>query len=118
MGWTCSPAWVSAAAWTGADDARTSFAGNREQSNAFELPSESKLDEVNIWIERFWRSLKRECVYLNPVDTVCQMRSEIAKYIEYYNTERPHQGIDNHTPLELCPEKIINKIRNKRQNVA
>ena len=35
----------------------------------------------NIWIERFWCTLKRECVYLNPVYTVCQMRDEIARYI-------------------------------------
>lgn len=72
----------------------------------------------NIWIERFWRSLKRECVYLNPVDTASQMRSEIARYIDYYNLERPHQGINNHMPFELCPEEIINNLKNNRQKVA
>lgn len=53
----------------------------RVKSNLFGLSSESRLNEVNIRIERFWRTLKRECVYLNPVDTVCQMRNEIARYI-------------------------------------
>ena len=72
----------------------------------------------NIWIERFWRSLKRECVYLNPVDTVCQMRNEISRYIEYYNTGRPHQGIDNRIPIEMCPEEFINKLKNNRQSAA
>ena len=71
----------------------------------------------NIWIERFWRSLKRECVYLNPVDTVCQMRCEIARYIDY-NTERPHQGIGGRTPAGVCPEEIINNIKNNRQRIA
>ena len=72
----------------------------------------------NIWIERFWRPLKRECVYLNPVDTVCQMRSEIAKNVEYYNTERSHQGIGGRTPAGFCPEEIINNIKNSRQRIA
>ena len=94
------------------------FASKRVQSNSFELSSVSKLDKVNIWIERFWRSLKRECVYLNPVDTVCQMRSEIARYIEYYNKERLHRGIGGRTPAGVCPEEIINNIKNNRQRIA
>ena len=65
----------------------------------------------NIWIERFRRSLKREFVYLNPVDTVCQMRNEISRYIEYYDTGRPHQGIDSRIPIEMCPEEFINKLK-------
>ena len=72
----------------------------------------------NIWIERFWRSLKRGCVYLNPVDTVCQMRSEIARYIEYYTTERCHQGIGGRTQAGFCPEEIINNNKNNRQRIA
>ena len=72
----------------------------------------------NFWIERFWRSFKRECVYLNPVDTVCQMRNEIARYIEYYNAERLHQGIDNRMPIEMCPEEFINKLKDNWQSAS
>ena len=62
----------------------------------------------NIWIERFWRTLKRECVYLNPMARVCEMRQEIKKFIEYYNYQRPHQGIRYKIPYECCPkEKLI-----------
>ena len=72
----------------------------------------------NIWIERFWRTLKRECVYLNPVDSVGEMRRCIANYIDYYNNKRHHQGIGNHTPAELCPKEILNNKNNNRQSVA
>ena len=72
----------------------------------------------NIWIERFWRTLKRECVYLNPVDTVGEMRRRIAKYIDYYNNVRHHQGIDNRIPASLCPKGILNNRNNNKQSAA
>lgn len=52
----------------------------------------------NIWIERFWRTIKREYIYLNPCDKAVELRKEIEKFMQYYNTERHHQGIDNETP--------------------
>ena len=42
----------------------------------------------NVWIERFWRTIKREYVYLNPESTVGALRRGIAKYIDYYNNRR------------------------------
>ena len=44
----------------------------------------------NRMIERLWRSLKYECVYLNAFETGSQARSGIGKWLTYYNTERPH----------------------------
>ena len=53
----------------------------------------------NIWIERFWRTIKTEYVYINPVDTVRELRRGIGQYIEYYNNQRPHQGIGHQLPM-------------------
>lgn len=52
----------------------------------------------NIWIERFWRTIKREYIYLNPCDNAIELRKGIEKFMQYYNTERHHQGIDNEIP--------------------
>ena len=52
----------------------------------------------NIWIERFWRTIKREYVYLNPEDNVIDLRKGVARYIDYYNNRRYHQGIDHQIP--------------------
>ncbi|MBR8728960.1 hypothetical protein IX332_000268 [Porphyromonas levii] len=38
----------------------------------------------NIWIERFWRSIKQEHIYLNPVDIVSELRQGIGKWIKFY----------------------------------
>ena len=44
----------------------------------------------NIWIERFWRTIKREYVYLNPEDNATALRRGIAGFIDYYNNRRSH----------------------------
>ena len=44
----------------------------------------------NRMIERLWRSLKYECVYLNAFETGSEMRAGIGKWLTYYNAERPH----------------------------
>lgn len=48
----------------------------------------------NIWIERFWRTIKQEYVYLNPSDTVEELRTGLENYIKYYNYQRPHSSLD------------------------
>lgn len=55
----------------------------------------------NIWIERFWRTLKMEYIYLNPADSVPALRDGISGFIEYYNNRRHHQGIGGKVPWEL-----------------
>ena len=52
----------------------------------------------NIWIECFWRSIKQEYIYLNPADTVTELRQGIGKWIKFYNYERPHQSITKLLP--------------------
>ena len=54
----------------------------------------------NVFIERLWRSLKYECVYLREFETGFQARSEIESWLNYYNTERPHSALGDKTPME------------------
>jgi len=54
----------------------------------------------NRMIERLWRSLKYECVYLNAFETGTEMRSGIGKWLTYYNSERPHSTHGIVTPDE------------------
>jgi len=55
----------------------------------------------NVFIERLWRSLKYECVYLQAFETGAQARAGIGRWIDYYNTSRPHSAFDGRTPEEV-----------------
>ena len=52
----------------------------------------------NVFVERFWRSVKYEEVYLCAYDDVPQARASIGRYLEFYNTRRPHTALDRRTP--------------------
>jgi putative transposase len=60
----------------------------------------------NIFIERLWRSVKYEEVYLNDYATTEELRKGLRKYFHFYNTERPHQTFNGATPLEVYKESI------------
>ena len=51
-------------------------------------------------MERLWRSLKCERVYLRVYDSVSHARNDIAEYFDFYNNRQPHSRIDNATPEE------------------
>jgi len=55
----------------------------------------------NIFIERLWRSLKYECVYLREFETGVDAKSEIGNWLDYYNTDRPHSSLADKTPMEV-----------------
>lgn len=55
----------------------------------------------NIFVERLWRSLKYEEVYLHAYENIKQARESIAKWIDFYNNGRPHQALDYQTPAEV-----------------
>jgi len=55
----------------------------------------------NIFIERLWRSLKYEEVYLKDYQTVPEARAGIEKYFRFYNQERIHQSLDYRTPAAI-----------------
>jgi putative transposase len=54
----------------------------------------------NVFIERLWRSLKYECVYLREFATGPDAQREIGNWLDYYNTERPHSSLVDKTPME------------------
>jgi putative transposase len=62
----------------------------------------------NVFVERLWRSVKYERVYLKAYDSVSAARADIADYFHWYNTDRPHSSLDNITPeqayLRLLPQ--------------
>ncbi len=55
----------------------------------------------NVMIERLWRSLKYECVYLQAFETGSEARAGIGRWIAYYNETRPHSVFDGRTPEEV-----------------
>jgi len=54
----------------------------------------------NVFIERLWRSLKYECVYMNAFETGSEARAGIGRWIAYYNGSRPHTALGGRTPEE------------------
>jgi putative transposase len=52
----------------------------------------------NIFVERLWRSLKYEEVYLHAYDSPLQARGGIGRYLNFYNLKRPHQALGYQTP--------------------
>ena len=55
----------------------------------------------NIFVERLWRSVKYEEVYLHSYNTVKEAKAGLARYFQFYNTERLHQSLDYKTPSEV-----------------
>ena len=55
----------------------------------------------NVFVERVWRSVKYECVYLKAYESVSQARSDIDRYIDWYNTQRGHSSHDGKTPQQV-----------------
>ena len=52
----------------------------------------------NVFVERLWRSVKYEEVYLKAYDSVSAARLGLGQYFDFYNARRPHQSHDGHTP--------------------
>jgi len=54
----------------------------------------------NVFVERLWRSVKYEEVYLHAYDSVSEARASISRYLAFYNERRPHSSLDARTPDE------------------
>jgi putative transposase len=52
----------------------------------------------NVFVERLWRSLKYEEVFLHAYDDLVEARTGIGRYFRFYNRERPHQALGYQTP--------------------
>lgn len=55
----------------------------------------------NVFIERLWKSVKYEEVYLRAYDTVSHARESLGRYFDFYNTRRPHSALDRQTPHKV-----------------
>ena len=52
----------------------------------------------NVFVERIWRSVKYEEIYLKAYENVREARASIGRYFDFYNRKRPHSNLDRQTP--------------------
>ena len=55
----------------------------------------------NVFVERLWKSIKYENVYLHAYEGVLQAKAGIGKYLAFYNEQRPHSSLDGRTPDDV-----------------
>jgi putative transposase len=60
-----------------------------------------KILRDNVFVERMWKSVKYEEVYLKGYHSVSEARTSLAHYFEFYNRRRPHSSLDRMTPEEF-----------------
>ena len=60
----------------------------------------------NVFIERFWRSLEYECVYLYNPKTGSEARERIGMWFDQYNNRRPHSSFGDSTPMEVYRQRL------------
>ena len=59
----------------------------------------------NVFVERLWKSVKYEEVYLRAYDSVAEARASLERYFDFYNRRRPHSSLDRRTPDEAYFER-------------
>jgi putative transposase len=67
----------------------------------------------NVFIERLWRSLKHEDIYLKCYADGCEARPGISSWIAFYNGRRPHQALANRTPMAVWREGTADELGDK-----
>jgi putative transposase len=60
----------------------------------------------NVFVERLWRSVKYEEIYLRAYDTVSMARASIGRYLAFYNERRPHSSLDRRTPDQAYFDRL------------
>ncbi len=75
----------------------------------------------NIFVERLWRSVKHEDVYLKGYVNMRELQLGLTEYFEFYNTERPHQSLGNLTPIQVYQTgsgggaRIVDKFKERKK---
>lgn len=64
----------------------------------------------NVFVERLWRSVKYEEVYLNAYDTVDQAKQALSRYFKFYNTKRRHQSLSKRTPDSVYYDQPVDRM--------
>jgi len=67
----------------------------------------------NVFIERLWRSVKYEDIYLKDYQSVTELYQGIDKYFKFYNNERPHQHLGGSTPAEVHYKSTMSRFVNR-----
>jgi putative transposase len=60
----------------------------------------------NVFVERLWRSVKYEEIYLRAYDSITAARASLGRYFAFYNTERRHQWLDRRTPDSVYYQNV------------
>jgi putative transposase len=68
----------------------------------------------NVFIERLWRSLKYEYIYLHAFETGSELRGGLTQWVGYYNARRPHSSLDGRTPDEAYAAGMARNGENER----
>jgi putative transposase len=69
----------------------------------------------DVFIERLWRTLKYDHIYLNPAESGNACRDGIGEFLDYYNQERPHSSLDDQTPDEpYCQTRTNQRVARTR----
>ena len=63
----------------------------------------------NVFVERLWRSVKYEEVYLRAYDSVGEARASISRYLDFYNRKRPHSSLDARTPDQAYFDGLLQR---------
>ena len=63
----------------------------------------------NVFIERLWRSVKYECIYMHEFATVPRLETGLQEYFDFYCRQRPHQGLAYRTPAEVYRGRVRKK---------
>jgi putative transposase len=61
----------------------------------------------NVFVERLWRSVKYEDIYLRAYETPAQLRAGLGRYFDFYNSRRRHSALDRRTPDAVYFEQAI-----------
>ncbi len=60
-------------------------------------------------MDRLWRSVKYECVYLKAFEDGAHLREDLKRDVTWFNRDRPHQGLDDATPDEVYFKQSLTK---------
>jgi putative transposase len=85
---------------------RRRAAGNVPQEIQISMDSRGRCLD-NVFIERLWRSLKYELIYLKAFEDGIHLKQEVSKWFNWYNDERPHQALQYRTPHDVYQESCL-----------
>ena len=70
----------------------------------------------NVFVERLWRSVKYEDIYIKDYERVPELESGLTAYFWFYDEERPHQSLDYRTPGEVYRAEVRRGLKGKSLN--